>query len=1069
MSRRSDRDPGRGGPAPLILLLAALLLGTSAAASQTSPIFLGSGYEPLTAEQEQEIRETLHGFRQDPRGPYLRIRWFCNDGTVLPPGPGACAEHGGGHQHAEPKPRARELAELGFHVGTVFQALDFADFRDLEHAGYRLRELPVTDYLERVDDGWVMQRARYYRGAAQAEDEERVGRRFLEELLSERDWRVAHPYLASALTAVVPHGQPGTSTGRVRGLAQSVADLDPGFQPLRVKIHSRPGPGDLAAVEEYLQGLPADAPDELRRQLQELQTALAVLYADTDVPGRLRAFGDRLEVVGLGDRLRRLAEELPRADHRRRVEDLGGLLRDARGLLRADDGLPANEPGAVALALLDLIDYGSDLLIRSANTWVRQHGALFAMSREGPSVAAEPAAVDAAERPTRAELLAFVTDLLDAGYGAGLLYRREYDALHGAATQTLQDSGTLTGEDGAGPYPAGPGAVDPTSEHRLTAATYHDRVRYLSHAIDWAQASVEQTFGMVLERYEDVEPLTRGFVDDTLRGSALLAYAEVIDVLGRDAGIALGQLHSVFDRDVYSGVMGLNPGLAIGPLRILEEVDDATDVDPEGIYVLPETPADLGRVAGILTLEEGSRLSHVQLLARSLGLPNAVVAPGLLETLQPMDGQQVFYAVSPLGTVVVKRVEGMTARELRSLEDRAREPEGEIRIDPGRLDLTARRILPLEDVDLEDSGRIVGPKAANLGRLVRLFPDRMAPGLVIPFGVFRQHIDRDLRGTGQSLYEDLVTIYARAEAARQEGSDEATVRRWVVGQLEEVRAIIVDMELLPQFVTALERSLEETFGPTGTYGVFVRSDTNVEDLPQFTGAGLNLTVMNQIGTERILEAVKRVWGSPYSERSYTWRQRLLTSPEHVYPSVVLLRSVPVDASGVVATTDLTGTEPDAWTVTLSRGVGGVVEGEPAETMLVPATGGPPVLLSSARAVWQNVLRMRGSGGIARVPVGGDSLLLTPARLEDLRSVVNDVIDRYPPVVGDDGEPLPWDIEFGFVDDRVTLFQIRPLVDNRRADLLRATAALDEAALEAGGAPVVLEEPPRLGRAASGDR
>ncbi len=42
-------------------------------------------------------------------------------------------------------------------------------------------------------------------------------------------------------------------------------------------------------------------------------------------------------------------------------------------------------------------------------------------------------------------------------------------------------------------------------------------------------------------------------------------------------------------------------------------------------------------------------------------------------------------------------------------------------------------------------------------------------------------------------------------------------------------------------------AMKETFGSDNPPGVFVRSDTNVEDLAGFTGAGLNLTLPNVVG------------------------------------------------------------------------------------------------------------------------------------------------------------------------------------------------------------------------------
>ncbi|MFQ5744418.1 MAG: hypothetical protein ACE5HV_12640, partial [Acidobacteriota bacterium] len=247
---------------------------------------LASGYPLISAAQADEIRALLASFKRDPRGPYLDIRWFCNDGTVLPPQAGACGAHGGGHQHAELKPQALALETLGFHPGTILRAIAYERFVDAEHANYRLRELIVDSFLQQYDDGWVLRRARYYRGARQIEDEERQGRQFLQRLLADPAWRADNPLLAVQLVAAVPHGQAGVPGNRIRSLAARIAELDPRFMDLRVKIHSRPGAGDLQAVAHYRDALPASSVPELRVAVDELYQALASVYADRDYAQR---------------------------------------------------------------------------------------------------------------------------------------------------------------------------------------------------------------------------------------------------------------------------------------------------------------------------------------------------------------------------------------------------------------------------------------------------------------------------------------------------------------------------------------------------------------------------------------------------------------------------------------------------------------------------------------------------------------------------------------------------------------------------------------------------------------
>jgi len=268
------------------------------------------------------------------------------------------------------------------------------------------------------------------------------------------------------------------------------------------------------------------------------------------------------------------------------------------------------------------------------------------------------------------------------------------------------------------------------------------------------------------------------------------------------------------------------------------------------------------------------------------------------------------------------------------------------------------------------------------------------------------------------------------------------------------------MPLIPAFESELLAMLRARFELEGANGVFVRSDTNVEDLHGFSGAGLNLTVMNVVGEQEILQAVRDVWASPYRERSYEWRQQVVTNPEAVYPSILILGSVAAEASGVLVTRDVDGAlmgnadlgPTDGWTATVAVGVGGAVQGEATETVVMPATEGAftPMLLSSARAAWRNALGA--DGGMQKLPSFGDLTLLTPARLADLGRVIAEIHARYP----DDSEGrTPWDIEFGFLGDDVVLFQIRPFVLGGET-ALEELRVMDEHVLAGSSEPVELQ-------------
>ncbi len=229
--------------------------------------------------------------------------------------------------------------------------------------------------------------------------------------------------------------------------------------------------------------------------------------------------------------------------------------------------------------------------------------------------------------------------------------------------------------------------------------------------------------------------------------------------------------------------------------------------------------------------------------------------------------------------MVLKRAEAMTSDERALVEARAAEPSDEgVTVPVELLRLDTRELLELRDLRSSDSGRLTGPKAANLGELGFLFPDQVAPGLVLPFGIFRAHLEQARKG-GSGTYLDLVQSTFRGGPE----NDEAALRPRLAELYEAIRTI----PFLPGFTEMLFRRFRQALGGgPDEVAVFVRSDTNMEDLKDFTGAGLNLTVPNVRGEKDLLQAIRDVWASPFTERSYQWRRRVLTNPPDVYPSVL---------------------------------------------------------------------------------------------------------------------------------------------------------------------------------------
>ena len=94
-----------------------------------------------------------------------------------------------------------------------------------------------------------------------------------------------------------------------------------------------------------------------------------------------------------------------------------------------------------------------------------------------------------------------------------------------------------------------------------------------------------------------------------------------------------------------------------------------------------------------------------------------------------------------------------------------------------------------------------------------------------------------------------------------------------------------------------------------------------------------------------------------------------------------------------------------------------------------------------------------------MPTPGEVELLTPARIDDLRQVVDQILRLYPPALDANGDAMPWDIEFGFIGDRTWLFQIRPFISNHMAQTLAAVAELDQHVIDNSFQLLDLHSPP----------
>jgi hypothetical protein len=933
------------------------------------------------AGDRAQAREWIVQMKSAARGPFARIRWFCKDGRVLPPRDYDCSKKGEGWQHGEWSERTKQLRAQGYDIANVLAGIDAHAMVSAPGFPDRYAQLLVEKFLVATDDGWILRKARYYRGAIQEEDEREAARALLIALAGRDDWiGWRYPALRAGVR-LLPHGRDTASAQKVRNMATDLAERDPAFEALRVKIHGSPDASDAKTVREYA----AKAKDpELKKTAAALAAEIDRVFAAPPLPVTLEANARRSRGAPwlqrqLRDARDALASKTGPGYH---------YLVTARLLAALRDALPRVKSPAARLQLLDL-----SLAVEAENF------RLSTMLR--PSLAGQ----------TREALILMLSSGVEAAYGTGMINPRERAELRKTLARLSVDT--------------------------IRLADYRAALHMLGLVPGWGTQGLNLQFIEAMEKLGAIEPLAQLFIQDQLRGSPLLFYSQTLDRLSRDANRLAGVQHKLFGKDIGTGFNALNPGLARGTLHAAPDMARVDAFKPDGIYVLPETVADLPPVGGILTAGAGNPLSHVQLLARNLGIPNVAVDESLLGELRKADGRRIVLAVSRAGLVEISddgpRWDAVFGARNKANSDVVFEP------DVKKLDLATRDFIDLNALRASDSGRIVGPKAAKLGELNARFPGRVAPGVGIPFGLYRATVlDRPFRDSGKTVYQWMVESFRKLEAMPA-GSAEA--REYGEQLRAEIYAIVSTTDPGPQFRSGLRAAMNKTFGPKFRGGVFIRSDTNVEDLPGFTGAGLNLTLFNVVGFDNIVKGISQVWASPYTQRAWAWRQSHMKGPEHVYPAVLLLETVPSDISGVMITQDIDSGDRAVLSVAVNEGVGGAVEGQAAESVRIDTRSGDVRLMSTATAPRRMV--PLATGGVAKLPVSGAETLLGPNEVRQLIEFAQEIPKQFPQH-GEDGQPVAADVEFAFVKGKLWLLQIRPFNESRRAQGSSYLIGMDKA-------------------------
>jgi len=465
-----------------------------------------------------------------------------------------------------------------------------------------------------------------------------------------------------------------------------------------------------------------------------------------------------------------------------------------------------------------------------------------------------------------------------------------------------------------------------------------------------------------------------------------------------EASHSLTGVERVLQSDIAKeqAYQALNIAKGIGRIHIIDKLDDHVEIGFNEILVLDEVPVQLPPVAGIITSKPSTPLSHINLLAKGWGIPNAYIK-NAKELFKQYDTWWVTFETNR-DNYSVKRA------DLNQLHEYQRRLKERLDVVKPRFDLSETRLLSLAQ-QRKTLSIAFGGKSANLGEVMHAnLPGIIVPGgFTIPFYYYDEFIKRN------NLDDEIFALLND-----QKFVHDPAYRR---GRLETLREHIQKAEFDPELKKeVLDRVAREFPGK----GLFVRSSSNSEDLPNFSGAGLYTTVPNVRGDKELIEAIKTVWASLWNFEAYEFRERANIDHSKIFMAVLLQEGINSESSGVMISTDPFDKENvGAIYISAKRGLGiKVVEGQRIAEQIIfrPRTNAVQVLTRSAE---DSLLTFDENGGVKEVPITGDRVVLTD---EVIRRLVRAAAE-IKRVFGSRDQ----DIEWAYMKGQIFIVQSRPYI------------------------------------------
>jgi len=535
--------------------------------------------------------------------------------------------------------------------------------------------------------------------------------------------------------------------------------------------------------------------------------------------------------------------------------------------------------------------------------------------------------------------------------------------------------------------------VPPLSQFNGTEYFSPDR-RFLLGSVTYYEGPDEWTWEIAPYDAMDAAMVTSAFRsvrDNTWIGSRLKFHPTSLTIEDVAADLP-DDIPIITTDELFAGIdfQPLNLASAMGQLRFVPE-DETDGVGFREIVVLPAVPNDIPIVAGIITQAFQTPLSHINVLSQNRGTPNMGLRGAWdNEELRALEGKWIELVVA---------VEGWTVREVTQQEAddwwEASRPEP---IDVGPMDLSITELTDIEDIldldamTLEDALSAAipafGGKASHFSGLSYIPEVPNPAAFAVPVYFFSQFMEENgLWDVVDGLLAD-ETFLNDTQVQRE--------------QLALLRASIETGTLNADFETALMNKLASDFPDTR---MRFRSSTNAEDIGGFTGAGLYTSKSGDPNDPEkpVIDAVRQVWASVYSDRAFAERQYYGIEHRNIGMCLLVHRSFPdEDANGVAITNNIFDTSGLAPAFYVN-----VQEGE--DSVVLPSAG-------FTTDQFLHYYQQPGSpivylGHSNQVPAG--DTVLTPDEVQELGAGLDALHNFFRPVYGTGPEFYGMDVEFKF--------------------------------------------------------